>query len=169
MDPYVYSLCGVLLGWVVRDFLGKRKLDPDIVRAAQETIDENRSFLMGELSRERKAREEDRMVFTELLNQAHALSSAGATKGVAVSGESSGKENEERSPLATPADIERQYQLATRGPKEEEEIARQQLLDKGLEPAEVDAILSGDYDDLHTSEKLDKIVQRSIEDATRVT
>ena len=163
----VYALAGLLLGWVVRDFLGKKKLDPNILRAANEQIGQVRIDLGGQLSLERDAREKDRRAFSDLLTQYAARVDYWVNR--ADTGrvrESSGHREEvpPSPPRPAPEDIEKEYRMAVDGSTKED--PRQALLDKGLTAAESDAILNGEYGDLPSGDRLDLFVQESVRDST---
>lgn len=172
MDPFVYSLAGLLLGWVVRDALGKR-LDPDVVKqvklAAAARLDEIREDLGGQLAAERTAREEDRVAFAALLTDAMNRTATGQKR---TGPDQTGQpwDNTPAYSDVSKEDIERQYRMATTGNKGDPSKGevKQSLLDKGLTEEEAEAILSGDYEDLPTGGKLDAMVGEAIRQRTGV-
>lgn len=166
MDPnlIVWGLAGALLGWVVRDILGRKRLDPNVLRAASEQIEAVRQDLHTQLVRQEEAREKDRVAFGELLeNQAarvdYWMQKAQSPRRRAV-------KTEENGAMPEKVDVQSAYQLATEGPSSKQGELRDELLSKGLTPEEVDAILSGNYEDLPPGDRTDLFVTESMREAT---
>ncbi len=168
MDLFVYCLTGLLFGWVTRDFLGKRKLDPNVIRAANEQIEQVRGDLQGQLERMTVSREKDRLAFADLLGQQTARVDYWQARASQVKEETPSGRSKRPTPSPIPAtapeDIEKEYRLATKGAEEDD--TRTALLDRGLTPDEADAILKGEYGDLPSGERLDLFVQESVRDST---
>jgi len=167
--PSVFGLCGLLLGWVVRDLLGRKKLDPNLIRAANEQIEAVRQDLGDQLGRVHEEREKDRQAFGQLLvhHSGRADHWMNQALGKTPSGAPPVEVPPERSPPPeAPEDIESDYRLATEGAEGGPSEVRQSLLDKGLTADEADAILKGEYGDLPPGERMDLFVKESIQDAT---
>jgi len=168
VDQVAFVVLGLLLGWVVRDFLGKRKLDPSLIRAAAEQVEQVRVDLGRQVETGRADREADRQAFTELLNLHAARSDYWQTKCLnLVGGTSPGGRDQEvppEPPKASPRDVANQYRMAVDGT--EPDVDMKTLLDKGLTEAEAKAILSGDYENLPEGERLDLLLDESVRKST---
>jgi hypothetical protein len=162
---------GVALGWILRDFLGRKKLDPNILQGAMQQIDQVRGEYQGLLASERDARERDREAFQSLLVTQTQRSDYWAQL-AHQSGRRKTKGGQEPSPIPfvpEETDIAAAVRLATQGEGGKDALRNILVEQKGLTPDEADAIIAGDYERLPPGEKLDLFVGEALRQATGVT
>jgi hypothetical protein len=160
---------GIAFGWIIRDVLGRKKLDPDVIRAARAQIQEVRAEHDKVLAHEREARESDRQAFEGLLASAQSQVNHYVQQLLTAPKPRKRSKKEEPPLFPEEVDIASAVRLATQGPDQQQKVRDALMAQKGLTREEADAILKGEYEGLPPGERLDLFIADSLRDQTGIS
>lgn len=160
MEPSILALAclaGAGVGWILRDFLGKRSLDPNMGRIYYEDLQRSRAEYERMLQSERQARHEERATLQTLLVQ---LGGEQATRDLTQAHPPTFTTREGGIP---PDGAVAQGLAQGLGVPDKAATIRRALVERaGLTEEEVNSILSGEFAALEGHEQADLIVNEAL-------